>query len=368
MDHYKRSLSKVLIIEDEEAISEMISMVFEQAGYKTIQGKSAEEALDKLSKVQVDLITLDIMLPGMNGFEFLKQVKKDLKLKDIPIIVLSARGQEEDKVKGLELGAIDYVTKPFSPKELNARLAVHLRHSTAGMVVRYLEFPPEYHSAGVNILSYFSTFLRKNYKNIEAAVRIEQEGLNVRMIVDPLNGDSITIEKALSEYGHFFNGTLPAEAITENQFLIVELKQQKRMAEMQLEHTQELLEIERRHNHQLAIQSKSVNEQYNEVVKTISRSLESKQGELKELKSIINSVAKNVSSASKDALIFLESKFEEGISKEDESEVKKALVTLSKNDPSVFEKITRFIESSASGVIGNYVYNWMISLSMTLPK
>jgi len=308
------------------------------------------------------------MLPGISGWEFLKRIKNDKEFRNIPIIVISARGEEEDRLKGFQLGATDYVEKPFSPRELAARLAAHLRYTTAGMVVRCIEFPPEYHSAGVNILSYFSTFLRKNYPNSETSVKIEQEGLKVRMILDPLDGDRVIIEKALSDYGRFFCGELPAEGITNNKLLILELKQQRRMAEMQLEYTRDLLEIERRHNQQLAIQSKSVNEQYYEVVKTISRSLESKPGELKELKAIINSVARNISNTSRDALTLLEKKLEKGITEKDKQEVTHALVTLKEDEPGVFERVRAFIESAASGVLGNYIYNWMVGISISLPK
>jgi len=119
----------ILVVEDEDAIRGMLMMVLEQAGYKSTAVADAEEAQKALEDITPDLVLLDWMLPGISGIEWARRLKKEPIHRDLPIIVLTARGEEEDKVRGLEIGADDYVTKPFSPKELVARIRAVLRRS-----------------------------------------------------------------------------------------------------------------------------------------------------------------------------------------------------------------------------------------------
>ena len=119
----------ILVVEDEDAIRGMLMMVLEQAGFLPISAADAEEAQKALDENMPDLILLDWMLPGISGVEWARRLKKEPIYRDIPIIVLTARGEEEDKVRGLEIGADDYMTKPFSPKELVARIRAVLRRS-----------------------------------------------------------------------------------------------------------------------------------------------------------------------------------------------------------------------------------------------
>jgi two-component system phosphate regulon response regulator PhoB len=120
---------KILVVEDEDAIRAMLIMVLEQAGFKPIAAMDAQEAQTALDDELPDLILLDWMLPGISGVEWARRLKKEPMYRDIPIILLTARGEEEDKVRGLEIGADDYMTKPFSPKELVARIRAVLRRS-----------------------------------------------------------------------------------------------------------------------------------------------------------------------------------------------------------------------------------------------
>jgi two-component system, OmpR family, phosphate regulon response regulator PhoB len=119
----------ILVVEDEDAIREMLMMVLEQAGFAPIAAADAEDAQKTLDDNLPDLILLDWMLPGISGVEWARRLKKEPIYRDIPIILLTARGEEEDKVRGLEIGADDYVSKPFSPKELVARIRAVLRRS-----------------------------------------------------------------------------------------------------------------------------------------------------------------------------------------------------------------------------------------------
>lgn len=119
----------ILVVEDEDAIRAMLIMVLEQAGFTPIAAMDAQEAQKALDDELPDLILLDWMLPGISGVEWARRLKKEPMYRDIAIILLTARGEEEDKVRGLEIGADDYMTKPFSPKELVARIRAVLRRS-----------------------------------------------------------------------------------------------------------------------------------------------------------------------------------------------------------------------------------------------
>ena len=119
----------ILVVEDEDDIREMLVMVLEQANLKVIAVASAEQAWSLLAENAIDLVVLDWMLPGISGVELARRLKKEPSYKDLSIILLTARGEEEDKIRGLEIGADDYITKPFSPKELIARIKAVMRRS-----------------------------------------------------------------------------------------------------------------------------------------------------------------------------------------------------------------------------------------------
>ena len=119
----------ILIVEDEAAIRGMLTIVLEQAGFAPIAAAEVDAAQKILADSYPDLILLDWMLPGISGVEWARRLKKDPSFRELPIILLTARGEEEDKVRGLEIGADDYLTKPFSPKELVARIRAVLRRS-----------------------------------------------------------------------------------------------------------------------------------------------------------------------------------------------------------------------------------------------
>jgi two-component system phosphate regulon response regulator PhoB len=120
---------KILVVEDDDAIRGMLVVVLEQAGYWPVVAADTEKAQKLLDNDLPDLVLLDWMLPGISGVEWARRLKKDPVYRELPIILLTARGEEEDKVRGLEVGADDYMTKPFSPKELVARIRAVLRRS-----------------------------------------------------------------------------------------------------------------------------------------------------------------------------------------------------------------------------------------------
>ncbi|MBN7770241.1 phosphate regulon transcriptional regulator PhoB [Marinobacter daepoensis] len=120
----------VLIVDDEAPIREMIAVALEMADYNYLEAADAREAHALIVDKQPDLILLDWMLPGTSGVELARRLKKEEATSDIPIIMLTAKVEEDNKIQGLEVGADDYITKPFSPRELVARLKAVLRRAT----------------------------------------------------------------------------------------------------------------------------------------------------------------------------------------------------------------------------------------------
>ncbi len=122
----------VLVVDDEAAICDMIQLALEQAGMRSQAASNASEALVCISDNRPDMILMDWMMPGVSGIELVRRLRKDFLTEDIPIIMLTARVTEDDKVSGLEAGADDYLIKPFSPRELLARINAVLRRSSPG--------------------------------------------------------------------------------------------------------------------------------------------------------------------------------------------------------------------------------------------
>lgn len=145
----------VLVVEDELAIQELLCYTLRQAGFEPVPADSAEAALAHIHARLPAVALLDVMLPGMSGIELAQRLRRDTRTKELPIIMVTARGEESERVRGLELGADDYVTKPFSPKELVARIRAVLRRRAphqAGDAVEIgaLRLDPVAHSVSLN--------------------------------------------------------------------------------------------------------------------------------------------------------------------------------------------------------------------------
>ena len=126
-------MAKILIVEDETAIRELVAFVCEADGMTAVKAADLSEARSALASGRPDLMLLDVMLPDGSGFDLLRAVKQSSDLRDLPVIMLTARGDEADRVAGLDGGADDYVVKPFLPRELTARIRAVLRRSSAGV-------------------------------------------------------------------------------------------------------------------------------------------------------------------------------------------------------------------------------------------
>ena len=135
MEKYK---AHILVVDDDDGIRELVKQFLNKNNYLVTTAKNAEDALEKVKIIKFDLIVLDIMMPGKSGLEFTNENKKKL---DTPIILLTAKGEASDRIEGLEIGADDYLAKPFEPRELLARIQSILRRSTSpGTMVDILEF------------------------------------------------------------------------------------------------------------------------------------------------------------------------------------------------------------------------------------
>ena len=130
----------ILIVDDEEHILELIKFNLEKNGYKVITAGNGIEALKLVRSGMPQLVLLDLMLPGMDGYDVCKEIRKDNSISSTPIIMLSAKGEELDKIIGLELGADDYITKPFSVRELLARVKAVLRRTTIQIIDKSYKF------------------------------------------------------------------------------------------------------------------------------------------------------------------------------------------------------------------------------------
>lgn len=146
---------EILVVDDEEDILELVTFNLTREGHVVRCAASGEEALESIKNKPPHLIILDLMLPGIDGLDVTREIRRDHRTEDIPIIMLTARGEEADIVTGLELGADDYVTKPFSPRVLSARVKTVLRRKSVGstgeresvLKIHELEIHPGRHEA-----------------------------------------------------------------------------------------------------------------------------------------------------------------------------------------------------------------------------
>jgi two-component system phosphate regulon response regulator PhoB len=188
----------ILVVEDEPAIQELVAVNLKHAGFLVVRAASAEEASTLIRAALPDLVILDWMLPGESGIALAKKLRADERTKELPIILLTARVHEEDKVQGLETGADDYVTKPFSPKELIARVRAVLRRraphlSGEAVEISGLQLNPATHrvSAAGKEIELGPTEFRLLYFFMTHAERVYTRA----QLLDEIWGDHVFIEE-----------------------------------------------------------------------------------------------------------------------------------------------------------------------------
>ena len=129
----------ILVVEDEPAIQTLVAACLQNAGHQVVRADTAEDAIRRVNEILPAVVLLDWMLPGMSGIQLARRLRGDERTHDLPIIMLTARGEEHDKIAGLDAGADDYLTKPFSPRELLARIKAVLRRRAPQMTSEIIE-------------------------------------------------------------------------------------------------------------------------------------------------------------------------------------------------------------------------------------
>jgi two-component system phosphate regulon response regulator PhoB len=190
--------ASILVVEDEPAIQELIAINLEHGGHAVLRADNAEQAASLVREVLPDVVLLDWMLPGQSGIAFARRLREDDRTRDIPIIMLTARGTEADKVAGLESGADDYITKPFSPRELMARIKAVLRRRSPQLtdetvVIDGLKLDPVAHriSAGDTRLELGPTEFRLLHFLMTHPERVHSR----TQLLDQVWGDHVFVEE-----------------------------------------------------------------------------------------------------------------------------------------------------------------------------
>jgi two-component system phosphate regulon response regulator PhoB len=211
------SSHQILVVEDERPIREMIAFGLRRAGFQVREAEDGRSARTLLADKRPDLLLVDWMLPDVSGIEFTRQLKRDRETRELPIILLTARAAEGDKVTGLESGADDYVTKPFSPRELVARIQAVLRRSSPAQGADAVEFEglrldPASHRVLVGertvplgpteyrMLEFFMTHPERVYSRDQLLDRVW--GGNVYVEERTIDVHIRRLRKALEEFGH----------------------------------------------------------------------------------------------------------------------------------------------------------------------
>jgi two-component system phosphate regulon response regulator PhoB len=211
---------RILVVDDEEDILELVRYNLQKEGYRVTGASTGEEALKKARAETFDLIVLDLMLPGIDGLEVTKKLKNDQKTETVPIVMLTAKGEEADVVTGLELGADDYITKPFSPRVLIARVRTALRRKhrkaedeTSVLHIHELEIDPGRRSVLVHGQSVDLTFTE--FQVLYIMARRPGWVFTRSQIVDAVRGDDypvtdrsvdvqiVGLRKKLGAYGKY---------------------------------------------------------------------------------------------------------------------------------------------------------------------
>ena len=188
----------ILIVEDEKDIVKMLDYNLKKEGYKTLVAHDGEDAFDAANTKYPDLILLDLMLPGLDGLEVCKTLKAERKTASIPIIMLTAKSQEPDKIVGLELGADDYVTKPFSPRELLARIKAVLRRAKEKdklpEVLRIGDLTLDFSKIAVTVKSKPVELTSKEFELLKTLIKAKGRVLSRDYLLDTIWGFDHAVE------------------------------------------------------------------------------------------------------------------------------------------------------------------------------
>ena len=199
---------RILIIEDDNDIFELLQYNFKKEGFEITHSFNGEKGLNLALQIKPDLILLDLMLPGINGHKVCQKLKENDATRVIPIIMLSAKGEEHDKIKGLEIGADDYVTKPFSPSELIARVRAVMRRSGSNQNIA----PSKTDESNDQIITYEKITINKD----QHQVTIDNEEVKLTLTEFKL------LSKLISKPGRVFSREQLLETIAGTQTFLID--------------------------------------------------------------------------------------------------------------------------------------------------
>jgi two-component system, OmpR family, phosphate regulon response regulator PhoB len=188
----------ILIVDDEPAIRDMLRVALEMADYNCLEASNAQDAHAIIVDHKPDLILLDWMMPGTSGIELTRRLKRDEVTSDIPIILITAKGEEDNKIQGLDIGADDYITKPFSPRELVARLKAVLRRAGSAIsgqpiVVQGLCLDPSSHRVTIN--DHSVDIGPTEYRLLEFFLTHQERAYTRSQLLDHVWGGNVYVEE-----------------------------------------------------------------------------------------------------------------------------------------------------------------------------
>ena len=191
-------MTKILIVDDEPHIREVIRFTLEAADFEAAEAGQADEAMKQIIAEAPDLILLDLMLPGRSGLEIARQLKLKVETRNLPIIMLTAKGQEADKIGGFDVGIDDYVTKPFSPRELLARINAVLRRTLPGdpdavLEVDRLRLDPSSHR--VSVVNHVLSLAPTEYRLLHFFMSHPERVFERSHLLDAVWGDEVYVEE-----------------------------------------------------------------------------------------------------------------------------------------------------------------------------
>ncbi len=209
-------MNTILVVEDDVEVRELLTFTLQRAGFKTIEAESSEAAMRKLDGLLPDLIVIDWMLPGASGVDLARRLRLAQLTKDLPLMMLTARGEEADKLKGFDSGIDDYMTKPFSPRELVARLKALLRRTGVGSegVLKAADLSLDTAGRRLSIGARYVHLGPTEFRLLEFLMRNPNRAFDRGQLLDRVWGRSVYVEertvdvhvlrlrKALADDGH----------------------------------------------------------------------------------------------------------------------------------------------------------------------
>jgi hypothetical protein len=287
-------------------------------------------------------------------------------LRDRMIVIISGyHSHKRDGFVNRIRGAMDDVLKKHVFDDYFRLLREE--RDTINHIIRSIEFPPEYHQAGLSVLNYFGTLINQRYPEIPVTVRIEQEGLKVRLTIQTPEGHRDIVEQTLQAYGLIVTGRMAPEELLENPYQVMALKHKLDMVAMELRHTRELLQSAERYNEQQQGRVLSLEADVTHLRQFVGSSLQHNQELTMMLQSLLSSLRQQHDTAVHQALSTLKEVLARGITHNDEEAVKGALSTIKEKEPGVFCQMIDLIGKGAiTGTAGRLLYDWLMHLSTVL--